>query len=98
MCEWRSVRVRYYKSPHDEAVGSHMRLFHTVSERLYEKSRLIPNPRLTNQPMGPMSIIVRFFATKISRSRSLTAIFHTVSLRVQVNRKAEATKGLPPRR
>ena len=31
MCEWRSVRVRYYESPHGEAVGSHMRLFHTVS-------------------------------------------------------------------
>ena len=79
MCELRSVRVRYYELSHGEAVGSHMSLFHTVSERLYENSRRSPKPRLTNQPMGPMSIIVRFLATKISRSRSLTAIFHTVS-------------------
>src|SRR5215216_358719 len=37
MCEWRSVRVRCHESPHGEAVSSHLRLFHTVSEKLSEK-------------------------------------------------------------
>src|SRR5918993_1120705 len=33
VCERRSVRVRCHESPHAEAVGSLMRLFHTVSRR-----------------------------------------------------------------
>jgi hypothetical protein len=31
VCKWRSVRVRCHESPHAEAIGSHLRLFHTVS-------------------------------------------------------------------
>jgi hypothetical protein len=32
MCKWRSVRICCHDSPHAEAIGSHLRLFHTVSE------------------------------------------------------------------
>jgi hypothetical protein len=35
MCEWRSVRICCYESPHAEAVSSSLRLFHTVSEGVF---------------------------------------------------------------
>jgi hypothetical protein len=31
MCKWRSVRICCDESPHAEAIGSYLRLFHTVS-------------------------------------------------------------------
>jgi hypothetical protein len=32
VCNQRGVGVRCHESPHAEAIGSHLRLFHTVSE------------------------------------------------------------------
>ena len=32
VCNQRGVRVRCHESPHAEAIGSHLRLFHTVSK------------------------------------------------------------------
>ena len=39
MCEWRGVRVRCHEPPHGEAVGSCLRLFHTVSEGVFSEVR-----------------------------------------------------------
>jgi hypothetical protein len=33
VCNQRGVRVRCHESPRAEAIGSHLRLFHTVSPR-----------------------------------------------------------------
>ena len=39
MCNQRGVRVRCHESPHAEAIGSHLRLFHTVSEEKFSEVR-----------------------------------------------------------
>jgi hypothetical protein len=39
MCKQRSVRICCHESPHAEAFGSLMRLFHTVSEEEFSEVR-----------------------------------------------------------
>src|SRR5215211_3679211 len=39
MCKWGSVRICCHESPHGEAFGSLMRLFHTVSEEEFSEVR-----------------------------------------------------------
>src|ERR687896_84361 len=39
MCKWGSVRICCHESPHAEAIGSHLRPFHTVSARGFSEVR-----------------------------------------------------------
>src|SRR5215217_4125380 len=39
VCKWRRSRVRCHESPHAEAIGSHLRLFHTVSKGEFSEVR-----------------------------------------------------------
>src|ERR671910_1581004 len=54
LCKWGSVRICCHESPHAEAIGSHLRPFHTVSPR--NRVNKLGSWVLTARPSGRISM------------------------------------------